>query len=60
MLKSLLILSVACLAYAQHHPHFWPGRTGIVHLFEWKWKDVAAECENFLAPKGFGAVQVEN
>jgi alpha-amylase len=30
----------------------------IVHLFEWKWADVAAECENFLGPKGFGGVQV--
>lgn len=29
-----------------------------VHLFEWKWTDVAQECENFLAPKGFSAVQV--
>ncbi|WP_349342136.1 alpha-amylase family glycosyl hydrolase [Marinobacter sp. MA] len=29
-----------------------------VHLFEWKWSDVAQECENFLGPKGFSAVQV--
>ncbi|HEY9640279.1 MAG TPA: alpha-amylase family protein, partial [Coleofasciculaceae cyanobacterium] len=29
-----------------------------VHLFEWKWDDVAQECENFLAPNGYGAVQV--
>ncbi|MFL1456069.1 carbohydrate-binding module family 20 domain-containing protein [Marinobacter sp. GN3S48] len=29
-----------------------------VHLFEWKWSDVAQECENFLGPKGFRAVQV--
>ena len=32
----------------------------IVHLFEWKWADIAAECENFLAPKGFGGVQVKS
>jgi len=29
-----------------------------VHLFEWKWNDIALECENFLGPKGFGAVQI--
>lgn len=35
-----------------------PERTVMVHLFEWKWSDVAQECENFLGPKGFAAVQV--
>ncbi len=29
-----------------------------VHLFEWKWTDVAAECENVLGPTEFKAVQV--
>ena len=29
-----------------------------VHLFEWRWPDIALECENFLGPKGFTAVQV--
>ena len=29
-----------------------------VHLFEWKWSDVAQECEEFLGPMGFQAVQV--
>jgi alpha-amylase len=29
-----------------------------VQLFEWKWNDVAYECETFLGPKGFKAVQV--
>ncbi|HEU0300526.1 MAG TPA: alpha-amylase family protein [Longimicrobium sp.] len=29
-----------------------------VHLFEWKWTDVAAECEQVLGPAGFRAVQV--
>jgi len=29
-----------------------------VHLFEWRWADVALECERFLGPKGFTAVQV--
>src|SRR6266850_443949 len=30
----------------------------VVHLFEWKWADIAAECETVLGPAGFAAVQV--
>ncbi len=29
-----------------------------VHLFDWKWPDIASECENELGPAGFAAVQV--
>ena len=29
-----------------------------VHLFEWSWDDIAHECEAFLGPKGFDAVQI--
>jgi pullulanase len=29
-----------------------------VHLFEWDWRQIATECEAFLGPKGFDAVQV--
>jgi alpha-amylase len=29
-----------------------------VHLFEWKWSDIAKECEQVLGPAGFTAVQV--
>jgi len=29
-----------------------------VHLFEWRWPDIAAECENFLGPSGYSAVQI--
>ncbi|RKS04588.1 hypothetical protein DFP74_0148 [Nocardiopsis sp. Huas11] len=25
----------------------------IVHLFQWNWDSVAAECEDFLGPNGF-------
>lgn len=33
--------------------------TGVfVHLFEWSWEDIATECEDFLGPKGYTAVQV--
>lgn len=35
------------------NPNFVPGRSVIVHLFEWKWKDIALECERFLGPNGY-------
>lgn len=35
-----------------------PARSVIVHLFEWRWESVARECELFLGPAGFDAVQV--
>src|SRR5688572_20078769 len=35
-----------------------PSRSVYVHLFEWKWADIASECETWLGPKGFGAVQI--
>lgn len=34
-----------------------PG-SAFVHLFEWKWTDIARECETYLGPAGFAAVQV--
>ncbi len=33
-------------------------RTVMVHLFNWKWTDIAAECERYLGPMGFCGVQV--
>src|SRR5688500_18308055 len=29
-----------------------------VHLFEWKWTDIANECETVLGPAGYHAVQI--
>ena len=29
-----------------------------VHLFDWKWTDIATECETVLGPAGFAAVQI--
>lgn len=47
-------------ASAQFNTHEIAGRSGIVHLFEWRWDDIAAECERFLGPNGFSGVQVKN
>ncbi|XP_067845729.1 pancreatic alpha-amylase-like [Heptranchias perlo] len=52
----LAFLYGGCLA--QYSPQTLPGRTSIVHLFEWRWVDVAAECEHYLAAHGFGGVQI--
>jgi alpha-amylase len=35
-----------------------PSASAFVHLFEWSWSDVALECEHFLGPKGYTAVQI--
>ena len=33
-------------------------RSVIVQLFEWRWSDIAQECEAWLGPRGYGAVQI--
>lgn len=53
-------LTILSAVVAQKEPHYVSGHDGMVHLFEWKWPDIAAECENFLGPLGFGGVQVSN
>ena len=59
-MKSTLVLLVAfsCVVSGQWDPNYVPGRNTMVHLFEWKWDDIARECEEFLAPKGYAGVQV--
>ncbi|CAD7088899.1 unnamed protein product [Hermetia illucens] len=60
-MNGLAVLSLAALlagVYCQFDTHQWDNRNTIVHLFEWKWDDIADECERFLAPKGYGGVQV--
>ncbi|XP_011263078.2 alpha-amylase 1 isoform X2 [Camponotus floridanus] len=51
-------LTILPAVLAQKNPHYAPGHDAMVHLFEWKWTDIAAECENFLGPLGYGGVQV--
>ena len=60
MLKATVVLLVALVAsvQAQWEPNCASDRHVIVHLFEWKWKDIAAECERFLGPNNFCGVQV--
>lgn len=61
MLATATFLAVLVLAASEatnKDPHFVPGHDTIVHLFEWKWNDIAEECERFLGPMGYGGVQV--
>lgn len=63
MLATLILGALVFLvsgASTQFDPHSWKDRSGIVHLFEWKWDDIADECERFLAPRGYAGVQVRN
>ncbi|GLV35220.1 Amylase related [Carabus blaptoides fortunei] len=53
----LTFVALVTLCNAQKNTYQWDNRNTIVHLFEWKFDDIAAECENFLAPRGFGGVQ---
>ncbi|ODN02193.1 Pancreatic alpha-amylase [Orchesella cincta] len=56
-IKATLVFALVGCALAQWDPHFAPGRSSIVHLFEWRWDDIAEECERFLGPNGFAGVQ---
>ncbi|KAJ8392594.1 hypothetical protein AAFF_G00074720 [Aldrovandia affinis] len=59
MKMKMYILAVAFgIGLAQHNSHTKHGRTSIVHLFEWRWADIAQECERYLAPNGYGGVQI--
>ncbi|CAJ0932295.1 unnamed protein product [Ranitomeya imitator] len=55
----LLLLLLLGTCTCQFNPNVACGRTSIVHLFEWRWDDIAEECERYLGPNGFGGVQLE-
>lgn len=57
----VFVAGLAALSIPRRAPAAWAQaapRTAFVHLFEWKWTDIAKECENYLGPRGFAAVQV--
>lgn len=54
----LLFNSFIVATIAQYkQSHIFDGRSGIVHLFEWTFNDIANECQ-FLGENGYGGVQV--
>lgn len=52
------IFLLATFAVAYKNPHYADDRSTIVELFQWKFEDIAEECENFLKAMGYGGVQV--
>lgn len=58
MFKLCAVLLVVGVALGHKDAHFHSDRNSIVHLFEWKWNDIADECERFLQHKGYAGVQV--
>lgn len=48
----LILLAAVSCSWAQYEPNC-NNKQAIVQLFEWKWTDVAAECERFLAANGY-------
>ncbi|KAG4066490.1 hypothetical protein HA402_007126 [Bradysia odoriphaga] len=58
-IRQIFLLSFAFIrTNGQHNPNFKHNRRAIVQLFEWKFADVANECETFLGKNNFGGVQV--
>ena len=57
MLLVLAAMTVVAAVTAGEKLNGAPGGV-IVHLFEWKYDDIAKECERFLGPNGYAAVQV--
>lgn len=51
-----IVLTFSAIDYKD--PHFVENRTVIVQLMEWKFSDVAKECEQFLGPYHYGGVQL--
>lgn len=57
MLLSIVGCNLFLIVSAQYKmTHMFDGRSGIVQLFEWKFKDIANECI-FLSENGYGGVQ---
>ena len=56
----LVLVGVMCAVRAGYYGNYncVHGRDVFVHLFEWRWPDVAQECEQHLASLGYCAVQV--
>lgn len=60
IINKVVLISVAFrLINGQHNPNFKHNRRAIVQLFEWKFVDIAHECETFLGKNNFAGVQVK-
>uniref|UniRef100_A0A673LHU1 alpha-amylase n=1 Tax=Sinocyclocheilus rhinocerous TaxID=307959 RepID=A0A673LHU1_9TELE len=57
-MKLLILAALSLARLAQFNANTRNGRTAIVHLFGADMADIAAECERYLGPDGFGGVQI--
>lgn len=62
-LYNVIVGVVILSATERSYSAFQRSKTGapngvIVQMFEWRFDDIAKECENFLGPAGYGGVQV--
>ena len=57
-LAAILVLALVVYVQSPVEQEDLKPRTAYVQLFEWTWPDVARECETFLGPAGYTAVQV--
>ena len=55
----LLLLSLVGCGLAQFDANC-NGKQVIVQLFDWKWRDVALECERYLSANQYCGIQVRN
>jgi len=55
---SFLVLRACCRAEKRKAPRYMDGKSIMVHLFEWKFNDIAEECEDFLGRIGYESVHV--
>lgn len=64
MFKTPFPLLISVLAVTHNVVSFFLVQKGepkgpIVQLFEWRFDDIAEECEKFLGPNGYSSVQVK-
>ena len=57
---SVWFLALVASSLAQQDPVIQRDRAGVVQLFEWHYETIADECEKFLGPMKYGAVQVRS
>lgn len=58
MMALVYTAALTLLAHSTHGVPLSLNQGVIVHMFEWRWSDIAKECEEFLAPYGFKGIQV--
>ena len=56
-LLSLFVIAACSAAQPDPFPRPAPGDGVFVQMFEWRWNDLARECEEHLGPAGYAAVQ---